>query len=331
MTAIPLGRGAEFDLIRQFLDAAAMDETALSDAVRVGPGDDCAVVRGDGIALSVDMSVEGVHFLREWIEPEEIGYRAAAAALSDLAAVAATPIGILVALAIDPSDAAATAPRVMDGARAAAAGVGAVLLGGDFTRTSGAMVVDVVVVGNASRPALRRGAQPGDSVWVSGELGAAAAAVHAWKAGREPESAARIAFALPAPRTAEAVWLAQRGVVSALIDLSDGLAGDVGHLAAASGVKIVVDAAAIPIHAIAQLGADDVGQGLRLALTGGEDYELCFAAPAGAVERVVAPFTEAFGLRLTRVGSVHEGSGVFLRDYSGTVAELQLTGFDHLG
>ncbi|HSJ10037.1 MAG TPA: thiamine-phosphate kinase [Longimicrobiales bacterium] len=332
MTAIPLGRGAEFGLIRQFLDAAAMDDQpAIPDAVRVGPGDDCAVVRGDGIALSVDMSVEGVHFLREWIEPEEIGYRAAAAALSDLAAVAAVPIGILVALAIDPSDAAVTAPRVMEGARAAAAGVGAVLLGGDLTRTAGAMVVDVVVVGNAVRPALRSGARPGDSLWVSGELGAAAAAVHAWKCGREPESAARIAFALPAPRTAEAVWLADRGVVTALIDLSDGLAGDVGHIAAASDVRIVVDAAAVPIHPIAQLGADDVEHGLRLALTGGEDYELCFTAPAGAVERVAALFTETFGLRLTRVGSVLAGGGVFLRDYSGTVDELRLAGYDHLG
>src|SRR5688572_15638799 len=106
MTQIPLGPGAEFDLIRRFypLDRPAGTPAYLPDAVRVGSGDDCAVVRGEGVALSMDISVEGVHFLREWLEPEEIGYRAAAAALSDLAAVAATPIGVLAALAIDEAD-----------------------------------------------------------------------------------------------------------------------------------------------------------------------------------------------------------------------------------
>lgn len=331
MTQIPLGRGAEFDLIRQFLRASMPAEgESLPESVRVGPGDDCAIVRGEGIALSVDMSVEGVHFERAWLEPEEIGYRAAAAALSDLAAVAATPIGMLVALASPADDAHDVAPRVMEGARAAAAGAKAILLGGDVTRTSGPMVVDVVVVGNAMRPALRRGARPGDSLWVTGELGAAAAAVHAWKSGRQPEPASRLAFALPTPRTAEAAWLASRGAVDALIDLSDGLAGDVGHIAAASGVKIIIDASSIPIHPTAHLGAADQEEALRLAISGGEDYELCFAAPPGAVERIGDLFMNTFGLQLTCVGTVHEGSGLLMRDYSGRLDELRHTGFNHL-
>ncbi|MGH7466239.1 MAG: AIR synthase related protein, partial [Longimicrobiales bacterium] len=212
MTQIPLGSGAEFDLIRRFypVDASAGAAIRVPDAVRVGSGDDCAVVRGEGIALSVDISVEGVHFLREWLQPEEIGYRAAAAALSDLAAIAATPIGVLASLAIDQSEI-DIAPRIMDGVRAAAAGARAVLLGGDMSRTIGPLVVDIVVVGNALRPVLRRGARAGDSLWVTGELGAAAAAVRAWKSGGTPEPAARLAFALPTPRIAEAVWLATRG------------------------------------------------------------------------------------------------------------------------
>jgi len=330
MTEIPLGRGPEFDLIRQFLRAQSAERESLPEAVRVGPGDDCAVVRGEGVALSVDMSIEGVHFLREWLEPEEIGYRATASALSDLAAVAATPIGILVALATTRFDAQDVAPRVMDGARAAAAGAKAMLLGGDVTRTPGPMVVDVVVVGNAMRPALRRGARPGDSLWVTGELGAAASAVHAWKSGRQPEPAARLAFALPTPRTAEAAWLAGRGTVDALIDISDGLGGDVGHIAAASGVKIILDASSIPIHPTVSLGTNDPEDALRLALNGGEDYELCFAAPPGAVERIGDLFMNTFGLQLTCVGTVHEGSGVLLRDYNGRLGELRHAGFDHL-
>ncbi|CAN5614899.1 thiamine-phosphate kinase [soil metagenome] len=330
MTQIPLGKGAEFDLIRRILgNAEGADEVALPESVRVGPGDDCAVVRGEGIAISVDMSIEGVHFQRDWLEPEEIGYRAAAAALSDLAAVAATPIGILVALAVNDEDVAEVAPRVMDGARAAAAGAKAVLLGGDVARTTGPMVVDVVVIGNAIRPALRRGARSGDSLWVTGELGAAAAAVRAWELGKTPEHSARLAFALPTPRVAEAAWLASRGAVDALIDLSDGLAGDVGHIAAASGVRIILDASSIPIHPSVHVVAADAADALAIALAGGEDYELCFAAPPGAVERLGDMFMKTFDLTLTCIGTVHEGSGLLMRDLNGQVAEVHLAGHDH--
>ncbi|MEX1181682.1 MAG: thiamine-phosphate kinase [Gemmatimonadota bacterium] len=329
MTQIPLGEGAEFDLIRRILNGSTGGAGLLPESVRVGPGDDCAVVRGEGIAISVDMSVEGVHFRRDWLEPEEIGYRAAAAALSDLAAVAATPIGILVALAANPEDVEDVAPRIMDGARAAAKGAKAIVLGGDIARTAGPMIVDVVVVGNALRPALRRGARPGDSIWVTGELGAAAAAVRAWELGRTPEPAARLAFALPTPRIAEAVWLAARGAIDALIDLSDGLAGDVGHIAAASGVRIILDAAAIPAHPILHVVARDADDVLALALGGGEDYELCFAAPPGAVERLGDGFLNTFDLALTCVGTVHEGSGVLLRDFNGRVSALRQTGYSH--
>lgn len=329
MTQIPLGPGAEFDLIRRFypLDRSTGTSAHLPDAVRVGAGDDCAIVRGEGVALSMDISVEGVHFLREWLEPEEIGYRAAGAALSDLAAVAATPIGVLAALAIDESDL-DVAARIMDGVRAAAAGARAVLLGGDMSRTSGPMVVDIVVAGNALRPVLRTGARAGDSLWVTGELGAAAAAVRAWKMGAAPEQAARLAFALPAPRIAEAIWLATRGVLDAMIDVSDGIAGDVEHLAAASGVRMIIDAASIPIHPTVHVHTPDHDHALRLALTGGEDYELCFAAPPGAVERIVDAFVDTFDVPLTCIGTVHSGSGVLLRS-NGTVTELPWSGHDH--
>jgi thiamine-monophosphate kinase len=329
MTHIPLGSGAEFDLIRRFYPVAGSAGASVraSDAVRIGAGDDCAVVRGEGIALSVDISVEGVHFLREWLQPEEIGYRAAAGALSDLAAVAATPIGVLASLAIHESEI-DIAPRIMDGIRAAAAGARAVLLGGDLSRTAGPLVADVVVVGNALRPVLRRGARPGDSLWVTGELGAAAAAVRAWKSGRTPEAAARLAFALPTPRIAEALWLAARDAMDALIDVSDGLTSDAGHLAAASDVRIIIDAASVPIHPVVHLQTADQDEALRIALSGGEDYELCFAAPPGAVERIADAFVDTFGLPITCVGTVHAGAGVMLRTH-GTVIAAPYAGHDH--
>ena len=259
---IALGPGAEFDLIRSFLRNATTGH-ALPEHVRVGPGDDCAIVRGEGIAVSVDMAVEDVHFRRAWIEPEEIGYRSVAAALSDLAAVAAAPIGVFVALAVAEADRDEFAARVMEGAQAAAAGVRAVLLGGDVTRSPGPLVLDAVVLGNALRPVLRTGASAGDTLWVTGELGAAAAAVRAWTEGRVPEPAARLAYALPAPRIAEARWLAERQALNALIDLSDGLAGDAGHIAAASGVRIILDAASVPIHPVVRAAAGDGEEALR--------------------------------------------------------------------
>jgi thiamine-monophosphate kinase len=325
------GKGAEFDLIRTFLAASAREggTAPLSEFVRLGPGDDCAVVHGDGIALSVDMSVEGVHFRRDWLDPEEIGYRAAAAALSDLAAVAATPIGILVALALRPGDAEAVGVRVMKGAAAAAAGVNAVLLGGDISRTDGPLVVDVVVVGNAPLPVLRSGAVAGDAVWVTGELGAAASAVRVLQRGEVPAAEARRAFAQPAPRTAEAIWLARHGVLHALIDLSDGLAGDLGHIAAASGVQIIIDGATVPIHPAARAEGSRTDDALRLALAGGEDYELCFTARVGAVEPLVTGFLDLFGVRLSRIGAVEQGSGVLLRDAAGKSSELHISGYDH--
>jgi thiamine-monophosphate kinase len=331
MTQIPLGGGAEFDLIRRFYlsEPGQTPTPRLPEAVRVAAGDDCAIVRGEGIALSVDMSVEGVHFMRDWLAPEEIGYRATAAALSDLAAVAATPIGVLAALAIDPRDADEIAPRIMNGVRAAAAGARAVLLGGDMSRTDGPLVLDMVVIGNAHKPALRRGARPGDSVWVTGELGAAAAAVRAWKRGAVPEPAARLAFALPTPRIAEAGWLAARRAVDALIDISDGLASDVSHIAAASGVRIIIDATSIPVHPAARADALDREHAVRLALAGGEDYELCFAAPAGLIERIGVTFMELFSVPLTRVGTVHEGSGVGLRAPGGAISDMPVSGYDH--
>jgi thiamine-monophosphate kinase len=329
--SIPLGKGTEFDLIREFLavSAACKPGVASFANVLVGPGDDCAVVTGDGIAVSVDMAVEGIHFRRDWLDPKEIGYRAAAAALSDLAAVAATPIGMLVALALRPGDAESAGVSVMQGAAQAAAAVNAVLLGGDVTRTDGPLIIDVVVVGNVLHPVLRTGAVGGDVVWVTGELGAAAAAVRVLRRGESPGPAARLAFASPTPRIVEAAWLARHGVMHALIDLSDGLAGDAGHIAAASDVRIIIDVADVPIHPAALEEGTSTADALRLAIASGDDYELCFTAAAGAVEPLVAEFVEKFGVRLTRVGSVTEGSGVRLRDAAGQVSEMSAPGYDH--
>lgn len=317
-----LGPGPEFDLIRRFLDRRP-DAGRPRPDVRLGPGDDCAVVIGDGVAVTVDMVVEDVHFRRAWLGPAEIGGRAAAAGLSDLAAMAARPIGVLAAVALADGDEGDFGEAVVAGIAEAAAEAGAALLGGDLARSPGPLVVDIVALGEAPRPVLRSGARLGDELWVTGRLGAAAAAVEAWLRGEAPHADARAAFARPRPRIAEALWLAERLVPSAMLDLSDGIAGDAGHLAAASGVRVVVEAAALPVAPAASAGADPV----RLAAAGGEDYELCFTAAPGAGGAIRAAFEERFGIGLTRVGRVEEGEGAVVVD--GTGKPMELRAFQH--
>jgi thiamine-monophosphate kinase len=320
-----LAPGPEFDLIRGFL-ANGPAEGARAD-VRVAPGDDCAVVAAEGVALSTDMSVEGVHFRRDWLTAHEIGWRAAAAALSDLAAVAARPIGILVSLAVPAEDAGEFAQQLMAGCREAAESVSGLLLGGDTTRSPGPVVVDVTVVGEAPRPVLRSGAAHGHEVWVTGELGGAAACVAALEAGRQPKPGARARFARPVPRIREALWLLGRGAPSAMIDLSDGLAGDAAHLSAASGVAILLVPELVPVHPAARSRSREstLGAGLH----GGEDYELCFTAPVGAVQPHVDAFVRAFGVPLSCVGRVGGGAGVWFVDAEGHRTPVQDGGWQH--
>jgi thiamine-monophosphate kinase len=313
---VALGRGAEFDLIRKLL----ADEGALPEEVLVGPGDDAAVLVG-GWVLSTDLSVEDVHFRRSWISDVEIGYRAGAAALSDLAAMAARPVGVLVSLAIPPGGG-ADAEAVYAGIRQATRDAGAVVLGGDLSRSPGPLMVDVVVVGRAVDAASRAGAEVGDDIWVTGTLGASAAAVRLWASGMEPGGDLRRAFTHPVPRVTEALRLAERGIVHALVDVSDGLAGDAGHLAAASGVKVVLRTDRIPVAAAARSALGD--DALDAALYGGEDYELCFAAPAGAVRG------DDLSIPLTCVGHVEEGAGVWLDEGGDAPRLLERGGYSHV-
>ncbi|MBI4545748.1 MAG: thiamine-phosphate kinase [Gemmatimonadetes bacterium] len=330
MRSVALGAGAEFDLIRRFLAAGAESGEGgpTANQLLVGPGDDCAVLAG-GLVVGADLAVEGVHFRRDWLSPKEIGYRAAAASLSDLAAMAAQPLGILVALAVPPEDVPEPATEIMAGARTAAWEAGAMLLGGDLTASPGPLVLDVVVLGRAEPPVLRAGARPGDELWVTGELGTAAAAVRAWRRGRPPPPAARLAFARPRPRIREARWLAQQGVLHALIDLSDGLAGDAAHMAAAGGVAIVLDPEVLPVSACLSEEVSAAQEIWELALGGGEDYELCFAAPAGRVAPLVGEFEREFGVRLSAVGEVRAGSGVVVPGKEGRTEPLRVKGFRH--
>jgi len=311
VTQIPLAGGSEFDRIRAI--AAALGSRARE------LGNDTALVKvGETtVALSSDVSVEGVHFRREWLSLEEIGWRAAAAALSDLAAAGAEVVGVLAALTVPAGEGQDTFVSLMNGVGAATEAAGGKVLGGDLSRGD-AISLAITVMGSAAHPMRRTGARPGDGVWVTGELGGARAALTAFIAGREPEAAARQRFARPEPRIAAGRWLASEGA-HAMLDLSDGLAGDAGHLAAASGVAVRIELERIPAHRSVAAEAARAGEPAAVfAAKGGEDYELLVALPAD--------FAGGQGFTLTRVGEIRPGAGLRLEQDG---APVVLAGYEH--
>jgi thiamine-monophosphate kinase len=308
MSGSELGPGPEFDRIRAIA-------RALGTKAR-GLGDDCAIIPDESgtLVVSIDTSVEGVHFRLDWISLEEAGYRASASALSDLAAAGARVSGLLCALSAPRAATADDLASFMRGVAGALEGTDGAVLGGDLTSGTN-WSATVTVLGRAERIIRRSGARPGDGVWVTGSLGGARVAVQSWLAGGTPDPAARIAFARPVPRLAAGEWLASYGA-TAMMDLSDGLAGDAGHLAAASGVGIEIDVERIPVHpSVAPADPES------FAAAGGEDYELLVTLPAGFTA------TDVAGLPLTRIGAVLAGNGVTLRR-NGRAIELP-PGYNH--
>lgn len=306
---VALGPGAEFDLIRAMLDAWG--------DVAEGIGDDAAVLAvppGERLAVSTDSSVENVHFRRHWITPEEIGYRATQAALSDLAAMAAAPLGILVALSI-PDSWRGDLGAIAAGIGGAAREVRTPIRGGDLT-SGAALSLTITVLGSAEEPLGRGGAKPLDHLYVTGALGGPARAVEAWEAGRVPVPWCRERFARPRARVREARWLAARGA-HAMIDISDGLASELRHLAHASLVELRVDVERLPCGA---------GGSWREALVGGEEYELVVCTPQ---EVDVDAFVRTFGVPLTRIGQVRRTEHpVVTAMFRGERVDL-LMGHDH--
>ena len=305
-----LGEGREFDAIRAMLDEWGPRA--------IGVGDDAAVVSipaGERLVVSTDASVEGVHFQRAWMSSAEIGERAASAALSDLAAMAATPLGILLALAV-PERWQDELPELARGVGWAAARARCLIIGGNLTRGS-ELSLTLTVLGSAAEPLGRAGARPGDRLFVTGRLGGPGAALRELLAERTPTPEDRARFVAPAPRLDEARWLAARGAHAA-IDISDGLLADAAHLARASGVTLALDLAAIP--RVDGVTADE-------AASSGEEYELLVAMPPEAALDVDA-FVGEFGIPLTDVGRVME-LGAELVGTDG-VAPSPPLGHDHL-
>lgn len=369
--------GDEFTLIAQF--RSAVSKLGPGRGVVVGIGDDCAVVEtarggssGRGLqVLTTDSMIEGVHFRRDWLTPRELGVRAFRAAVSDIAAMGARPRYVLLSLEL-PRDAAGFGSReALSAVRALAADAslaGAALVGGNVSGAARIGLTVTVIGEPVSKPLLRSGARAGEFVFVTGSLGGAAAGCRALAARDDARASQRVAPARtvawrrPPLRLDIAAALAERGLASSMIDVSDGLLQDAGHIAESSGVTVLLDASMLPVHRAVRLvavggrsaavrsaassgasasrrspaasasahGAHPaaLAPDVQLALTGGEDYELVFTARESAceaIERVAAKC----GVPISVIGVVRKGRAE-VTDLAGHPFRLADKGFDHL-
>jgi len=318
----------EFELIRRYFTRAA-------PGAELGVGDDAALLRvapGMELAVSSDMLVSGTHFFPD-ADPAGLGHKTLAVNLSDMAAMGAAPRWALLSLSL-PSVDEVWLQRFSDGFFALANRHGVELVGGDTTR--GPLNLCVTIMGETPQgAALRRaGARPGDEIWVSGTLGDAALALAhlQGKVRLEQDGLTKCATKLHRPEPRVALGQALRGVATSMIDVSDGLLADLGHILDCSktGAEIRLDALPLSPHVQALVGASAVARDLAVhcAVSGGDDYELCFTAPAGKHEQI-AQLSDRLNVPLTPIGVIVGGSGLRVHAADGGAIHMKETGYDH--
>jgi thiamine-monophosphate kinase len=304
----------EFELIARLTQSLPADASVVT-----GPGDDCAVldlgIPDRFILFKTDAVVEGVHFTRE-TPPEQIGHKALGRCLSDIAAMAGTPHSALVTLALPPDYEVAVVDGIYAGLTTLAQRHGVSIVGGETTTNPERILISIALLGTVTRgkQVLRAGAKPGDALFVTGDLGGSLAGRH-------------LEFE---PRVREAQWLAARFAVHAMLDLSDGLAGDLRHLLHASGVGAELLASAIPVSRAAKARAAERGKpALLAALTDGEDFELLFAVAGTDAVPLLDAWKVAFpSVKLSCIGRINAGHELVLRDKD-QVRRLTAHGYVH--
>jgi thiamine-monophosphate kinase len=311
----------EFELIARLTKNLPTNESVVT-----GVGDDCAVldlgVPDKLILFKTDAVVEGIHFTRKDsigdVPPEKIGRKALARCLSDIAAMAGTPTAALVTIALPKDFDAEFVAKIYDGLNALAEKYGVAIVGGETTTNPERILISIALLGTIPRgkQILRSGAKIGDAIFVTGELGGSIEGKH-------------LDFE---PRIAEARWLAEYFAIHSLMDLSDGLAGDLGHIVKASGVGAEISKTALPVSRAAKLRAragDAAKPAALAALTDGEDFELLFTLASKDAVKLLDAWKAKFPeVKLTCIGKVVKGEGILLRDRT-SAHKLNAHGYVH--
>lgn len=328
------GELGEFELIERLLARLG----APSGDVVVGPGDDAAVVRvGGATALATaDLLLEGVHFEIGLSSPSDVGWKALAVNLSDVAAMGGVPRFALVSLGSPAATPASTLEQIYDGLQECARTFGVSIVGGDTVRAD-RLIVSLALLGEPGEAGIvtRSGARPGDSVYVTGAIGGAAAGFALLRAAADDERASALlaryprladAHRRPTPRVREGLVAARAGA-HAMIDVSDGLARDVGHICEASRTGVTLQARAVPVaDGVAEVAEWAGSDASSLAVGGGDDYELAIAIPA---EQLDALSSALGSTPVARIGVIEEGHGMVLDPGDGGFVELSSLGWNH--
>ena len=313
--------------------------------VAVGIGDDCAVLQpepGRQLVATTDLLLEDVHFRRRWAEPADIGWKALAVNLSDVASMGGRPRWALVGLAVPGSSTLEEVEAFFEGAQALAGEHLVALIGGDTSSSPSGWFVNITLLGDLERaPCLRSGARAGDVIAVTGTLGRSVAGLSLLEHEAEvtgpaldPEALADLTAAhlRPWPRVREGQWLGGAGGVTAMMDLSDGLATDLRRLAEESGVGASVSLGRLPVDAPTRRMAEALGRDpLVWATSGGEDYELLLTCAVDAFERLRSGLAQALGTPLTAIGEVTSAAqGLRFLDGDGRLVAVR-GGYEHFG
>lgn len=321
-----LGEFQFIDFIRQ--------QAPTDDHVCRGIGDDAAVLalpQGHQLVTSTDMLVESVHFQHDWISKEDLGHKAVAVNLSDLAAMGGQPRFLYLGLALPVSTEVAEIKAFLKGCIDEASKYHVNLVGGDTCKSPGPWFISVTLEGTVPKDQDigRNGARPGDLIMVSGTLGDSALALNLLTQDRAPGQELLAKHNRPTPRIELGRRLGAKRLVSAMIDISDGLAGDLDHILQASGVDGIIQEAQLPLSKTFKAHVKKNPAIKEMALSGGEDYELLFTT-APSNEASVMALAKDLGLQVTTIGSVKKGNGVLeVQDRKGSSRPVAIKSYDH--
>ena len=304
------------------------------EGVVLGIGDDCAALQlppGELLLTTSDLLIEEVHFRRDWTGMDDLGRKSAAVNISDVAAMGGTPRFLFLGLGIPEMLPLADLEALVGGFVAACDEYGVTLAGGDTCRSPGPLMISVTAEGSIPPGELvrRAGAAAGDAIYVTGTLGDSALALFDLQQGRTPAPELLARHCRPSARSEAGRRFAAAGLATAMIDLSDGLLADLGHILAASAAGALLDAAALPLSAAASARLQQSPELFDLVLAGGEDYELLLTVTPGNETRL-AELVRDWALPVSRIGRVTPpDDGLLVKDRDGTLRAVQPRGFNH--